>query len=111
MPLESLLPFAEEASILNTRSDYDGDSFAPRLRGTERLRRRAWFWQARYAPYLFVLPFLILFSEFMLYPLAWSVSLSLQKNAGPVVSRFAGLANYRFLITDRMFWFACMNTM
>jgi len=47
----------------------------------------------------------------MLYPLAWSVSLSLQKNAGPVVSRFVGLANYRFLFTDRMFWFACMNTL
>ena len=76
----------------------------------ERLRRRLWFWQARYAPYLFILPFLILFSVFMLYPLIWSVWLSFQKSAGPVVSRFVGLANYRFLFTDRMFWFACLNT-
>ena len=96
---------------MNTRFQDDGISSAARPRGLKWLRRRAWFWQARYAPYLFVLPFVVLFSVFMLYPLIWSVSLSLQKNAGPVVSRFVGLANYRFLFTDRMFWFACMNTL
>ena len=75
-----------------------------------RLHRRYWRWQARRAPYLFMLPFGILFCVFMLYPLVWSVWLSLQKNAGPLASRFVGLANYRFLFTDRMFWLACMNT-
>lgn len=76
----------------------------------ERVGRLVWRWQARYAPYLFVLPFVVLFAVFMLYPLAWSIALSFQKSAGPLHARYVGLQNYRFLFTDRLFWFACLNT-
>lgn len=93
-------------AALRHRSHHDDASMSL----AERLHRRYWRWQARRAPYLFVLPFGILFCVFMLYPLVWSVWLSLQKNAGPLASRFVGLANYRFLFTDRMFWLACLNT-
>src|SRR5438128_374421 len=72
--------------------------------------RKLWSLQYRYAPYLFVLPFVVLFCVFLLYPLAWSVWMSLQKTEGAAVSRWVGLANYRFLLTDRLFWLACANT-
>jgi ABC-type sugar transport system permease subunit len=46
----------------------------------------------------------------MLYPLGRSVVLSLYKAAGPTRLSFVGLENYRFLITDKLFWLAVMNT-
>src|SRR5437764_8124115 len=73
---------------------------------------RQWLWklQARYAPYFFVAPFVILFAIFMLYPLGSSVAMSFQKFAGPRLSRWVGVEQYRFLLTDRLFWIACLNT-
>jgi ABC-type sugar transport system permease subunit len=62
------------------------------------IRPRLWAWQQRYAPYLFISPFIILFCIFMLYPLARSIILSLYKMAGPRNVRFVGLDNYRFLL-------------
>lgn len=73
-------------------------------------RDRLWNWQHRYAPYLFVLPFVLLFAVFMLYPLVRSIVLSLYKSAGPRHQRFVGLANYAFLLRDRLFWWAVINT-
>ena len=69
-----------------------------------------WLMQHRYAPYLFVLPFLVLFCVFFLYPLGRSVTLSFERSAGPKLWRFVGLSNYRFLLADRLFWLACLNT-
>jgi ABC-type sugar transport system permease subunit len=71
---------------------------------------RWWKLQERFAPYLFVAPFVVLFCCFMLYPLGRSIVLSLYKAAGPRELRFVGLDNYRFLMTDRVFWAAVLNT-
>lgn len=70
-----------------------------------------WAWQARLSPYLFVLPFVVLFAMFMLYPLARSVVLSFEKSAGPRKSVFIGLGNYAFLLRDWLFWRAALNTL
>src|SRR5260370_991335 len=53
-------------------------------------RQRLWSLQARYAPYLFVAPFVVLFCVFMLYPMGRSVILSLYKVASPRTMRFVG---------------------
>ena len=74
------------------------------------LRDRLWTFQHRYAPLLFVSPFVILFCCFMLYPLCRSIVLSLHKAAGPREVRFVGLENFRFLMTDDLFWLAVLNT-
>lgn len=74
------------------------------------LRRRLWSLQQRYAPYLFVSPFVLLFLVFMLYPLARSVVLSFYQTAGPVRQRFVGLGNYTFLLRDQYFWMSVANT-
>lgn len=73
-------------------------------------RQKLWSLQARYAPYLFVAPFIALFGTFMLYPLGRSIVLSLYKAASPRTMKFVGLDNYRFLLHDLAFRGAVLNT-
>lgn len=71
-----------------------------------------WFrFQYRYAPYLFVLPFLISFLIFGLYPVVRSIWLSLYITAGPETSVFVGMDNYRALFADPDFHQAVRNTL
>jgi ABC-type sugar transport system permease subunit len=71
---------------------------------------RMWRLQQRAAPYIFLSPFIILFCCFMLYPLGRSIVLSLYKAAGPSQLQFVGLDNYKFVLTDKIFWAAVANT-
>lgn len=72
--------------------------------------RRLWALQARFAPYLFLLPFILLFCIFLLYPLITSIWMSAFQYATPQTNRFVGLGNYRFFLTDKLFWLAVANT-
>lgn len=71
---------------------------------------RFWMWQNRNAPYFFVLPFVILFCTFFLYPFFMSITLSFFKTAGPRHQVFVGLEHYLFLVRDSLFWKAVGNT-
>jgi len=72
---------------------------------------RWWRLQRKFAPYLFISPFVILFCSFMLYPLCRSIVLSLYKASGPRQMKFVGLANYKFLLLhDSVFYMAVLNT-
>jgi ABC-type sugar transport system permease subunit len=71
---------------------------------------RVWAWQNRNAPYFFLLPFVLLFCGFMVYPLARSAILSFYKSGGPGHQVFIGLGNYTFLFQDDLFWKAVANT-
>ena len=62
------------------------------------------------APYLFLLPFVLVFAGFFLLPLAQSLGMSLRSYAGPRTSRYVGPAHYRFLLTDPLFWVGVLNT-
>lgn len=73
--------------------------------------RRLWAFQSRAAPYLFVLPFVLLFCVFMIYPLGRSLYLSFHKSAGPDELRFTGMGNFAFLLRDRLFWWSVANTL
>jgi ABC-type sugar transport system permease subunit len=73
-------------------------------------RHRLWLLQHRRAPYFFVLPFLLLFCTFLLYPLARSFYLSLLHAGGTPSAEFIGLGHYRFILTDPVFWLAVFNT-
>ncbi len=81
----------------------------PRSAGSPRAPR-LWRFQARAAPYVFLLPFVLLFAAFTCYPLLRSLWLSLHKCAGPRNEVFVGLDNYRFLLRDRLFWWSVLNT-
>ena len=67
-------------------------------------------WKNRHF-YLFVSPFFILFAIFGLYPILFSLYLSLVKWDGLTVPQFVGLANFRKLFTDPAFFRAIWNTL
>jgi ABC-type sugar transport system permease subunit len=67
--------------------------------------------QRRWAPYLFISPFVLLFAAFWVYPLLRSLLLSFSKTAGPGHEYFIGLDNYAFLLRDTLFWKAVGNTL
>ncbi|CAG7657017.1 carbohydrate ABC transporter permease [Paenibacillus allorhizosphaerae] len=62
------------------------------------------------AAYLFLLPFLIIYSMFMLYPIIRGFVTSLNKVSISMDYTFVGLANYAEMFRDRYFWEALWNT-
>lgn len=62
------------------------------------------------APYLFILPFFILFLAFQLVPTIWTVYISLTEWKGIGSPEFCGLDNYKKMLIDNMFWDALKNT-
>jgi multiple sugar transport system permease protein len=92
-------------SILSTDAD-------PPLHATRARSRRAWARKA--APYLFIAPFFVLFGVFGLFPLLFSIWLSLNQwdaAAGLGEMRFVGLENYGVALTDPWFRESLWNTL
>lgn len=67
-------------------------------------------WQPRWAPWVFLTPFLAVFALFVAYPLVRSLTLSMEQTWGPGESRFVGLSNYAHLLADGQFYNALKNT-
>jgi ABC-type sugar transport system permease subunit len=67
-----------------------------------RFRRLGW-------PLLFVSPFFVLFAVFSLYPIGFSFWLSLREWSLTGPARWVGLANYRALFHDALFWQSMLN--
>ena len=78
--------------------------------------RRAGGWsefQRRYAPYLFISPFFLLFFAFGLFPILFNAYLSFmewQPGTGLGDMKFVGLRNYTDNLTDPAFWQSLKNT-
>ncbi|MFE7590330.1 carbohydrate ABC transporter permease [Kitasatospora sp. NPDC057512] len=72
-----------------------------------RLRRARWRRGA--VPYLLLAPALLTFGVFKAYPVIDSLLLSFTTGSG-AATRNAGLANYRRLLDDPLFWTALRNT-
>ncbi|RZJ13722.1 MAG: sugar ABC transporter permease [Rubrivivax sp.] len=69
---------------------------------------------AKWAPYLLVSPFLILFAVFGLFPLVFSAWLAFQSwepTSGIDSMKFVGLDNFTFALTDGWFWKSLKNTL
>jgi ABC-type sugar transport system permease subunit len=64
----------------------------------------------RWAPYVFIAPFVLVFCTFMVYPLVQSMVLAMQQTFGPKTTVFVGLKNFTDLLADRFFWLAMRNT-
>ena len=64
----------------------------------------------KWAPYVFIAPFLIIFGAFMIYPLVQSIVLAMQQTFGPKTTVFVGLKNFLDLFRDPLFWTAMRNT-
>jgi ABC-type sugar transport system permease subunit len=67
--------------------------------------------QRRYAPYVFVAPFFLMFLVFWVGPIVTSVGISLTDWNGVELPRFVGLANYRKLLVSSEFYTAVQNTL
>lgn len=70
--------------------------------------------QRRYAPYLFISPFFIIFAVFGLFPIFFSGYLSLQAwnpIQGLGSMEFVGFENYTFTFDDPWFWRSLTNTL
>ena len=62
------------------------------------------------APYLFILPFFILFFVFQLVPTIWTFYISFTEWKGIGDPEFSGLGNYKKRMVDNMFWESLGNT-
>ncbi len=68
-------------------------------------------WQRYRAGILFILPAFILYLVFMVYPFFRSIYFSLTSwNGVTAVKEWVGLANYRELIGDNLFWLSLLHT-
>ena len=67
----------------------------------------------RWAPYVFISPFLVLFFVFGMFPLLFSLALAFQTwepTAGLSAMEFVGLDNFAFALQDEWFWKSLKNT-
>ena len=71
--------------------------------GAAKLRRRS-------APYLFVLPFLVIFTAFSVYPLIFTARLSFTNWRGAGAAEWVGWGNYAYLLTSEAFWNSLGNS-
>jgi len=63
-----------------------------------------------WAPWLLLAPYLAITLVFTLYPLLNAAVLAFYQTNGPVSRVFVGLGNFRFLLTDPVFYKALWNT-
>lgn len=71
---------------------------------------RTWF-KREYAAYVFILPGLLMYLAFFIYPFFSSIYLSLTEWDGAGAIKFVGLDNYARLIDDPMMWHALKNNL
>lgn len=76
---------------------------AARPRGNLR-RGQLTAWLSRTYPYLFMIPAVVSFVVFILYPIVWVVVTSLFSQSLHGETYFAGFSNYAELIADPVFW-------
>jgi multiple sugar transport system permease protein len=68
----------------------------------------------KWAPYVFISPFLILFGVFGIFPLCFSLYLAFQNwepTGGLRAMEFVGLGNFAFALHDEWFWKSLKNTL
>ncbi|MCD8149749.1 MAG: sugar ABC transporter permease [Clostridiales bacterium] len=63
-----------------------------------------------YSPYLFMLPVLIIYLSVIIFPIFYSLWISLRSGTGIGTMDFVGFANYRKLAQDSVFWLSLRHT-
>jgi ABC-type sugar transport system permease subunit len=66
--------------------------------------------KGRSAPYLFMLPALIIYLSVIIFPVGYSLYISLQSGNGIADMTFVGIKNYVKMFQDPVFWIAFRNT-
>ncbi|MET3807978.1 multiple sugar transport system permease protein [Nakamurella sp. UYEF19] len=89
---------------------FAGPAVPTRRRGGRMSRRRVGTAGESLTAYAFLAPNMLLLLVFVLFPLGWAVVVSLQQTNGFGAGAFVGLANYRHLFSDPLFWRSTVNT-
>ena len=76
-------------------------STSPKIPARRRGPRR---WTVKWAPYLFVLPNMLLFATFTIYPALNGFNLSLYDSSNGRTFTYVGLENYQQILTSAEFW-------
>lgn len=97
------------AEEVRATSSAGGGTPGPRLTRRQRLSH----WDMRFAPYLYVLPFFLVFLVVGVYPMVYSGYLSFFSwpRFGPSHGDSVGFANYTYVLQDPVFHKAFWNTM
>jgi cellobiose transport system permease protein len=83
------------------------------IRAKEKIKKKRYMSEAKkdmISGYLYIAPFFIIFAIIGLYPVLFSIFLGFQKWNGLSPMTFAGLDNFRVVLTDPLFWKAVYNT-
>ncbi|HTL41667.1 MAG TPA: sugar ABC transporter permease [Pseudolysinimonas sp.] len=67
-------------------------------------------WRRRVAPYVFVLPFVLVFAAFSIYPMLFTLRLSFTNWHGTGSAQWVGFGNYVYLLTNDRFWASLGNS-
>lgn len=96
-----------------TTAPHDGDSKKRVRQDKSQLtwRQRRGQWDVKYSPYLYVIPFFIVFGVTGLFPIVYTAFISLQdwdlvRNTG----EYIGFGQFNWILHDREFWIALRNT-
>ena len=73
------------------------------------LTAKNFLYSQKVAPYVFVLPFIISFALFWIYPLITAITMSFQ-DIGAISSEWVGIKNYTKLLKDNVFHIAIKNS-
>lgn len=71
---------------------------------------KQFLYSQKIAPYVFVLPFVLVFAVFWIYPMFSSVEMSFQKTMLGQEAQYIGMQNYERLATDSIFLKAVTNS-
>ena len=75
------------------------------------VKQRRLVMQENFAAYMFLLPFLVFFVGFVIYPMFMCVNTSFFDETMGREDIFVGFQNYKDLLNDEVFWIALKNTM
>ena len=73
------------------------------------MKIKKFLYSQKVAPYVFVIPFILSFAIFWIYPLCSSVFMSFEKIT-PLETKFVALENYKKLLSDTVFLTAIKNS-
>lgn len=73
------------------------------------MKIKKFLYSQKAAPYVFVLPFILSFCFFWIYPLFSTITMSFQ-DIGPAMTEWVGLKNYQKLLKDPTFLTAILNS-
>ncbi len=73
------------------------------------MKNKNFLYSQKVAPYVFVLPFILSFAVFWIYPLITAFTMSFQ-DIGAIKKEWIGLANYTKLLKDKVFLIAVGNS-